>query len=118
MSHPGTIKNNFFIWHLPNVFFFFNEVHIQQVSGPPTKDKCNEHNIRFTIDKDGNIGVKRDKYDTSNQPKKAAFKYEREGRFCLGVAKIKNKEGATTGKYCPVFGYSGGNIVIIDAYLK
>ena len=27
--------------------FFFNEVHIQQVSGPPTTSKCNEHNIRF-----------------------------------------------------------------------
>ena len=54
----------------------FNEVHIQQVSGPPVTNKLNEDNIRFPRDEGGNIDVKTGKYDTNNQPKKATFKYE------------------------------------------
>ena len=42
--------------------------------------------------------LKTDKYDTNNQQKKATFKYEEEGRFCLGVAKIKSKDGTITEK--------------------
>ena len=97
---------------------FFDEVHIQQVIGPPVTSKVNEHNIRFPKDEEGNIDVKNGKYDTNNQPKKATFKYEQEGRFCLGVAKIESKNGTITGKRCPVFDYSGGKIVTIDAYKK
>ena len=37
-----------------------------------------------------------------NQTKKSTFKYEQEGRFCLGVAKIESKDGTITGKRCPV----------------
>ena len=55
---------------------FFDEVHIQQLSGPTTTSKCNEHNIRFPIDEDRNIDVKRGKHDTNNQPKEANFKYK------------------------------------------
>ena len=50
--------------------------------------------------------------------KKATFKYEQEGRFCLGVAKIESKNGTITGKRCPVSDYSGKQIVTIDAYKK
>ena len=71
---------------------FFDEVHIQQVSGPPVANKLNEHNIRFPRDEEGNIDIKTGKYDMNNQPKKATFKYEQEGRFCLGVAKIEIKK--------------------------
>ena len=80
--------------------------------------KVNKHNIRFPRDEEGNIDVKNGEYDTNNQPKKATFKYEQEGRFCLGVAKIESKNGTITGKRCPVFDYSGGKIVTIDAYKK
>ena len=66
----------------------FDEVHIQQVSGPTVTSKANEQNIRFPRYEEGKIDVKTGKYDTNNQPKKAAFKYEQEGRFCLGIAKI------------------------------
>ena len=83
-------------------FFFFDEVHIQHVSGTPTTSKCNQHNIRFPRDENGNIDVERGEYDTNNQPKEANFNYEQEGRFCLGVAKIGSKEGTITGKQCPV----------------
>ena len=45
----------------------FDEVHIQQVRGPPTASKCNKHNIRFPRDEDRNVDVKRGKYDMNNQ---------------------------------------------------
>ena len=60
---------------------FFVEVHIQQVSGPPMTSKFNKHSIRFPRDEEGNIDVKNGKYDTENQPKKATFKFEQEGRL-------------------------------------
>ena len=52
--------------------------------------KLNEDTTRFPRDEEGNIDVKNIEYDTNNQPKKATFKYEQEGRFCLGVAKIES----------------------------
>ena len=80
--------------------------------------KVNKHNIQFPKDEEGKIDVKTGKYDTKNEPKKATFKYEQEGRFCLGVSKIESKNGTITCKQCPVFDYSGGNIGTIDAYKK
>ena len=62
--------------------------------------------------------MKMGKYDTCNQPKNATFKYKQEGRFCLGVSNIEIKNGTIRGKKCPVFDYSGGKIVNIDAYKK
>ena len=97
---------------------FFDDVHTQQVSVPPVTSKVNKHNIRSPRDEEGNIDVKNGKYDTNNQPKKATFKYEQEGRFCLGVSMIESKNGTITGKLCPVFNYSGKKIVTIDAYKK
>ena len=70
------------------------------------------------MDEEGNIDVKTSKYDTNNQSKKSTFKYEKEGRFCLGVANIKSKNGTITGKRCPLFDYSGKKIATIDAYKK
>ena len=97
---------------------FFDEFHIQQVSVPPTTSKLNEHAIRFIRYEEGNIDVKIGKYDTKNQPKKETFKYKQEVRLCLNVARIESKEGMITGKRCPVFGYTGENIVTIDAFQK
>ena len=94
---------------------FFNEIHIQQVSGPPRTSKVKKHNISIPRYEEGKIDVKTGKYDTNNQPKKATFKYEQDVRFCLGVSKIKSKNVTITGKLCPFFHYSGGNIVTIDA---
>ena len=95
---------------------FFHELHIQQVSGPPVTSKVNKHSIRFPRDEEGKMDVKTGKYDTKNQPNQATFKYEQEGRFCFGVDKTESKNGAITDKLCPVFDYSGGNIVTIDAH--
>ena len=81
----------------------FNDFHIQQVSGPHMTSKVNEHIIRFPRNEEGKIDVKTDKYNTKNQPKHSTFKYEQEERFCLGVSKIKSKNGTITGKQCPVF---------------
>ena len=80
--------------------------------------KANEHNIWFPRYEEGNVDVKNCTYDTNNQPKNATFKYEQQGMFCLGVAKIESKNGKITGKRCPVFDYLGKNIVTIDAYKK
>ena len=62
--------------------------------------------------------MKRGVYETNNQQKKATFKYEQEGRLCLGVAKAESKYGTITGKRCPVFDYTENKIVTIDAYKK
>ena len=97
---------------------FFDGVHIQQGSGPPVTSKLNEDNIHFPRYEEGNIDIKNCKYDTNDQPKKATFKYEQEGRFCLGAAKIESKNGTITGKQCPFFYYSGKKILTIDAYKK
>ena len=78
--------------------------------------KVNEQNIRFPRYEEGNIDVKNGKYDTNNQPKNDTFKCEQEGRFCLGVTKIESKNGTITGKLFPVYYYSGGKIVTINAY--
>ena len=82
------------------------------------KSKFKERNIWSPRDEEENIDVKNGKYETNNQLKKATFKYEKKGRFCLGVTKTKSKNGTITGKRCPVFDYSGKMIVTIDAYKK
>ena len=98
--------------------FFFDEIHVQQVCGPPVTSKVNEHNIRFPRDEEGNVYVKNGQYGTNKQPKKATFKYEQEGSFCLSVAKIESKNGNITGKRCLFFEFIGKKIVTIDAYKK
>ena len=97
---------------------FFDEFHVQQVFGPPVTSKVKKHNIRFPRYEEGNVGVKNGQYGTNNQPEKSTFKYEQEGRFCLGVAKIESKNGTITGKRCPFFEYTGKKIVTIDTYKK
>ena len=68
--------------------------------------------------KEGKVDVERGVYDTNNQPKRASFKYEQEGRFCLGVAKVESQDGTIIGKRCPVFDYTEKKIIIINAYKK
>ena len=80
--------------------------------------KVNERNIQFPRDEEGNVDFKKGQYGTNNQPNKATFKYEQEGRFCLSVAKIESRNGKITVKQCPVFDYTNKNIVEIYAYKK
>ena len=72
----------------------------------------------FPRNEEGKVDVKRGVYDTDNQPKRASFKYEQEGRLCLGVAKVESKDGTITGKRCQVFYYIDKKIVTVDAYKK
>ena len=37
---------------------FFDEIHIQQMCGPPVTSSVNEHNIWFPRDEEGNVDVK------------------------------------------------------------
>ena len=46
---------------------FFDEVHIQKVSGTPVTNKVKEHNIWLARDEEGNIDVETNEYDTNNQ---------------------------------------------------
>ena len=80
--------------------------------------KLNEHNIWFPRNEEGKIDVKTGKYDTNNQPKKSTFKYEQEEMFCLSLTNTESKNWTITGKLCPVFYYSGENIVTINVYKK
>ena len=57
-------------------------------------------------------------YNTSNQPKRETFKYEQEGRFCLGVAKVEGQDGTIIGQRCPVFDYTEKKFFTIYAYKK
>ena len=68
--------------------------------------------------KKGGVYVERGVYNTNNQPKRATFKYEQEGRFCLGVAKVEGQDGTIICKHCPVFDYTEKKIVTINAYKK
>ena len=62
--------------------------------------------------------MERGVYDKNNQPKRARFKYEQEGRFFISVAKVESQDGTIIGKCCPVFGYTEKKIVTIDACKK
>ena len=57
--------------------------------------------------------------EDNNKPKRATFTYEKEGQFCIGIAKVEIKEdGTITVKRFLVFNYTGKNIVTIYAYKK
>ena len=97
---------------------FFNEVHVTQVCGPPATSLSNECNIVFPRNEEGEVDVERGDYNTNNQSKRATFKYEQEGRFCLSVAKVEGQDGKIIGKRCPVFDYTERKIITINAYNK
>ena len=94
---------------------FFDEVHFKQVRGPPAISHSNECNIVFPRNEEGEVDAERGVYNTNNQPKRATFKYEQEGRFCLGVAKVERQDRTIIGKRCPVFDYTEKKIVTINA---
>ena len=87
MYHPVTKKISF-LQLTSTQLVFFDEVHVKQVCGPPSTSRENECNVLFPRNAEGEVDVKRGVYETNDQPKKATFKYEQEGRFCLGVAKV------------------------------
>ena len=59
--------------------------------------------------------MERGVYDTNNQPEMATFKYKQEGRFCIRVSKVENKEyGKITGKRCQLFDHTEYKIFTID----
>ena len=97
---------------------FFDKVHAKQVCGPPSTSPSNECNILFPRNVEGKVDVERGVYDTKNQPNRANFKYEQEGRFCIGVAKVESQDGTIIGKRCPVFDYTEKKMFTTDAYKK
>ena len=69
----------------------FDKVHIKQVTGRPTTSQINEYNVFSPRGEVGEVDVERGVYDTNNQSKRETFKYDQEGQFCLGVAKVESK---------------------------
>ena len=45
----------------------------------------------FSRYEEGKLVVEGGVYDTNNEPKRATLKYEQEGLFFLGVAKVESK---------------------------
>ena len=64
------------------------------------------------------MDVERGVYNTNNQPKRATFKYDQEGRYCLSVAKVEGQYGTIIGKCCLVFDYTEKKIITINSYKK
>ena len=119
IRHVPSCYNKYQIPSLPSTqLVFFEEVHVKQACGPPSTSRSNECNIVFPRNEEGEVDVERCVYDTNNQPKKATFKYEQEGRFYLCVAKVEIQYGTIIGKRCPVFDYTDKKIVTIHAYKK
>ena len=56
-----------------NQLVFFDEVHVKQVSVPPRTSRVNGCNVLFQRNEEGKVDMKRDVYETKNQPKKATF---------------------------------------------
>ena len=100
----------------PTQLVLSDEVHVKQVYGPPTTSRVKECNVLFPRNEEWEVDVKRGVYETNNQPKRATFKYNKEGRFCIGVAKVESKYGKIIGKRCPELDYTDKRIVTIDAY--
>ena len=72
----------------------------------------------FPRNEEGEVDVERGVYIKNNQPKRSTFKYEQEGRFCLGVVKVEGQDGTIIGKSCPMLDYTEKKIFTIDAYKK
>ena len=90
---------------------FFDEVHVKKVSRPHTTSRVNYYNVLSPRNEEGKVDMGIGVYEMNNQPKKATFKYEQEGRLYIGVAKVEIKEyGTITGKRCLVFDYTGKKI--------
>ena len=74
MYHLVTIKKQFPALTSTQLVFF-DKVHVKQVSGPPTTSRLNDYNVLFPRNEEGKVDVKRDVYETKNQPKKETFKH-------------------------------------------
>ena len=120
------------IWYVPSYYeknqltflaltqvVFFDEIHIQHISGPPTTSRLNENSFSLPRDKDGKLDVENCTYDMNNQQQqKATFKYEKEERLCLGRAKVESLEVKITGKCCLMFYCKWKQIINVYGYKK
>ena len=99
IRHVTSCYNKYHITSLTSTqLVFFGKIQVKQVCGPPSTSRSNECNILFPRNEEGGVDVERGVYDTNNQPKRASFKYEQEGQFCLGVAKVEGQDGTIIGK--------------------
>ena len=73
--------------HLPYLtithLVLLDEIHIKQVSGPPTTSQKNEYNFLFPRNEEGELDTERGVNDTNSQPNRETFKYKQKGRYFL-----------------------------------
>ena len=50
------------------------------------------------------------------QSYQAAYKYTQEGRFCLGVAKVRLNNGDVVGRRCGMFDYTAKRLISVTEY--
>ena len=98
-------KIKLLLGHQQRLYFFYG-THIQKTCGLPTTSRPNKYNVSFPRDKDVKVDVKNGIYYMKNQLKKAMFKYDREGRLCLGITRVGILDGNITDNPCPVFDYT------------
>ena len=97
---------------------FFNETHMDQEGGPVFTGK---YQVRFPRDNlerycppfPGNPNPN-SKYGPLKA--KPSFKYNRQARFCLGVAATRTTDGRNIGKRSVIFDYLGQRLVSISEY--
>ena len=66
---PSCYENNQFPSLASTKLLFFVEVHVKQVSIPPTISRVDDYNILFPSYEEGKMDVERGFYDTNNQLK-------------------------------------------------
>ena len=76
---PSCYNKNQFPLLISTLIVLFDEVHVKQVSIPPTKSRVNDSNVLFPRNEECKVDMGRGVYEMSNQPKKSTFKYKQEG---------------------------------------
>ena len=88
-NEPSWYKKSKLPYLTSTQLVFFDEFHIQQVSGPHVTSKVNKHNIRFPRDEEGKIYVKIGEYDTNNQPKRPPSSMNKKEGSALVYPRLK-----------------------------
>ena len=100
----STIRREQMIW--------FDEIHVKQDSGPTGAQK--KYQIWFPHNENGNFSINACNY--KSEATISTYKYEEEGYFCLGVAKVVLLDDTVKGRCCKTYSYRGKKIISIKRY--
>ena len=121
-EYPAGIPREFDPDRLPSLnphqVVFFDKTHIAQEGGPIYRGR---YQVRFPRDDSGRYCPVSPANPTPKYAPlrpKPSFEYVQQGRFCLGVAAVKMRDGRIVGRRTVVFDYSGKRLVSISEYKK